>query len=95
MPEEHEIDIKENYIKQLDDELLSVLLKDRSSGKNIIWATDNYADRGEPYDSQQPITVKLITGRLGKVIRPRIDKSKKEQQLKNIVKKLASVKKKL
>lgn len=80
MPEEHEIDIKENYIKQLDDELLSVLLKDRSSGKNIIWATDNYAYRGEPYASQQPITVKLITGRLGKVIRPRIDKSKKEQQ---------------
>lgn len=80
MPEEHEIDIKENYIKQLDDELLSILLKDRSSGKNIIWATDNYADKGEAYDSQQPIMVNLITGRLGKVIRPRIDKSKKEQQ---------------
>ena len=80
MPEEHEIDIKENYIKQLDDELLSILLKDRSSGKNIIWATDIYADKGEPYDSQQPITVNLITGRFGKVIRPRIDKSKKEQQ---------------
>lgn len=81
MSEKHEIDIKENYIKQLDDELLSILLKDRSSGKNIIWATDNYADRGESYDSQQPITVKLITGRFGKVIRPRIDKSKKEQKI--------------
>lgn len=81
MFEEHEIDIRENYIKQLDDELLSILLKDRSSGKNIIWATDIYADKGEPYDSQQPITVSLITGRFGKVIRPRIDKSKKEQQL--------------
>lgn len=80
MSEEHEIDIRENYIKQLDDELLSILLKDRSSGKNIIWATDIYADKGEPYDSQQHITVSLITGRSGKVIRPRIDKSKKEQQ---------------
>lgn len=80
MSEEHEIDIRENYIKQLDDELLSILLKDRSSGKNIIWATDIYADKGEPYDSQQHITVSLITGRFGKVIRPRIDKSKKEKQ---------------
>ena len=80
MPEIHEIDIKENYIKQLDDELLSILLRDRSSGKNIIWATDIYADKGEAYDSQQAIKVDLITGRLGKVIRPRIDKSKKEQQ---------------
>lgn len=80
MSEKHEIDIKENYIKQLDDELLSILLKDRSSGKNIIWGTDNYADRGKLYDSQRPITVKLITGRLGKVIRPRINKSKKEQK---------------
>ena len=80
MSEEHEIDIKENYIKQLDDELLSILLKDRSSGRNIIWATNNYADKGESYDSQQPVTVSSITGRFGKVIRPRIDKSKKEQQ---------------
>ena len=80
MGELNESDIKENYIQQLDDDLLSILLKDRSSGKNIIWATDNYSDKGLSYEPINQITVKLITGRLGKVIRPRIDKSKKEQQ---------------
>ena len=81
MSEQPDIDIKENYIQCLDEELLSILLKDRSSGKNIIWATDIYAEKGSSYDSQEHITVKLITGRLGKVIRPRTDKSKKEQQI--------------
>lgn len=81
MTEHPDIDIKENYIKCLDDELLSILLKDRSSGKNIIWATDTYAEKGAQYDSWEPITVKLITGRYGKVIRPRIDKSQKEQKI--------------
>lgn len=76
-----DIDIRENYIKCLDSELLSILLKDRSSGKNIIWATDIYASKGASYDSPEPITVKLITGRFGKIIRPRIDKSQKEQKL--------------
>lgn len=37
-----QIDIKENYLYRLDHELLAILLKDRSSGKNTIWATDNY-----------------------------------------------------
>lgn len=81
MPEQPDIDIRENYIKCLDTELLSILLKDRSSGKNIIWATDIYASKGASYDSWEPITVKLITGRLGKIIRPRIDKSQKEQKI--------------
>ena len=76
-----DIDIRENYIKCLDTELLSILLKDRSSGKNIIWATDIYSSKGASYDSSEPITVKLITGRFGKIIRPRIDKSQKEQKI--------------
>ena len=81
MSKQPDIDIRENYIKCLDTELLSILLKDRSSGKNIIWATDIYASKGAAYDSTEPITVKLITGRFGKIIRPRIDKSQKEQKI--------------
>ena len=75
------IDIQENYNKCLDSDLLNILLKDRSSNKNIIWATDIYANKGTPYDSWEQITINLITGRLGKTIRPRIDKSEKEQKL--------------
>lgn len=77
----HEIDVKENYIKQLDENLLSILLKDKTSGKNIIWATDNYASKGTIYESYQHITSSSVTGRYGQVIKPRINKSKKEQQL--------------
>ena len=28
------------------EEVLAVLLKDRSTGRNFIWATDDYAARG-------------------------------------------------
>ena len=28
------------------EEVLAVLLKDRSTGRNLIWATDDYAARG-------------------------------------------------
>ena len=42
----NQIDINENRLYRLDHELLAILLKDRSSCKNIIWATDNYAHKG-------------------------------------------------
>ena len=50
-----------------------------SSGKNIVWATDNYEIKGDGYESYSSITVKAITGRRGNVIKPRVGKSKKEQ----------------
>lgn len=73
------IDIKENYIYHLDNELLSILLKDHSSGQNIIWATDNYASRGVGYQGNDQIAVWAITGHNGSIIKPRTEKSKKEQ----------------
>ena len=76
---EQKVDIKENYIYELDDKLLEILLKDRSSNKNIIWATDNYAFRGKGYYPHDHIALKSITGRNGLVIKPRVKKSKKEQ----------------
>lgn len=76
---EQKVDIKENYIYELDDKLLEILLKDHSSNKNIIWATDNYAIRGKGYYPHDHIALKTITGRNGLVIKPRVKKSKKEQ----------------
>ncbi len=74
------VDIKENYIYRLDNELLSILLRDRSSGKNIVWATDNYSSRGFGYQSYDHITIEAITGHRGNIIKPRTEKSKAEQQ---------------
>ncbi len=75
------IDIKENYVYQLNKSLLAILLKDRSSKKNIIWATDSYLKRGNGYFPLDNITVKAITGRNGVVIKPRVEKSKREQSV--------------
>ena len=79
MMDKNRIDIKENYIFQLDNELLSILLKDRSSKQNIIWATDNYAHKGFGYQCSDEITIVAITGHKGGVVKPRTEKSKKEQ----------------
>jgi len=73
------VDIKENYIYNIDNNLLKILLKDHSSNKNIIWATDNYKSRGSGYYEYESISIKSITGRNGLVIKPRVKKSKKEQ----------------
>ena len=74
------IDIKENELLKIDKNLLNILLKDRTTGRNIIWATDNYIKYGLEYYYNQPITIDLITGYKGSVIRPRVAKSKIEQQ---------------
>ena len=33
----------------IPEEVLAVLLKDRSTGRNLIWATDDYAERGKGF----------------------------------------------
>lgn len=73
------VDIKENDIYHLNKNLLEILLKDHSSQKNIIWATDNYSHRGSKYQYMDCIHTEAITGYKGNVIKPRTKKSKKEQ----------------
>lgn len=75
----NKVDIRENDILELDKALLPILLRDNSSKKNILWATDNYAYLGNDYQAQQQITEALITGDNGMVIRPRVSKTKEEQ----------------
>ena len=77
--ERTEIDLKENYLNWLNKDILAILLKDHSSHKNIIWATDNYAHKGPGYQKYDTIEISAITGYNGNVVRPRITKSKKEQ----------------
>ena len=80
MSTELNIDIKENEILKIDADLLEILLKDKTTGKNILWATDNYRKYGEKYNADQQIKIDLITGDNGSIIRPRVAKSKAEQQ---------------
>ena len=73
------VDIKENNIYQFDFELLSILLKDMTTGKNILWGTDNYLSRGNSYSPDREIKYEQITSYNGSIIKPRTKKSKVEQ----------------
>ena len=79
MKADERIDIKENIILELSEEILELLLIDRTTGKNIIFATDNYKKYGKGYNVKDKITIEKITGYNGNIIKPRIKKSKVEQ----------------
>ena len=74
-----QIDIKENYLYSFDVNLLKILLVDRTTRKNIIWATDAYAALGNQYQNDSQIIPSCITGLFGNVIKPRCDKTRSEQ----------------
>ena len=80
MIDTNSIDIKEDSIKRLDYELLTILLQDKSSGKNIIWATDDYSQNGYGFRRDDEIQIYAIVGNNGDIIRPRTAKTKQEQQ---------------
>ncbi len=74
------IDIREDYLLEKDN-LLEILLQDKTTGNNILWATDSYEQNGEKFTPLSPITSDLVTGKNGELIQPRALKSKEEQLL--------------
>jgi hypothetical protein len=62
-------------------EVLDVLLFDRTTNRNIIWATEDYEYLGEEYHSHLEIKPGLITGINSSVIQPRVTKNKEEQDI--------------
>ena len=86
MTKEIKVDIKENSILALDSMILNILLKDNSTGKNIIWATDNYVQYGEMYANDKQITLFSITGKNGNTIKPRVEKTKQSNLLVFVIK---------
>ncbi|MFI3307684.1 MAG: restriction endonuclease subunit M [Mycoplasmatota bacterium] len=78
---DEKIDVKENNIIKIEPDILEILLKDRTTNKNIIWATNNYINRGPLYTFDKEIKIEKITSFYGQVIKPRISKSKQEQLL--------------
>lgn len=56
------------------------LLRDRTTGRNIFWATNDYAEMGEGYGFDDEITIEAITGENEGVVKPRVLKSKENQK---------------
>ena len=64
---------------ELSPDVLAILLRDHTTGKNIFWATHDYETLGSEYDYHAEILPHLITGEHSKVIQPRVLKSKENQ----------------
>jgi len=63
--------------RSLPRKLLDILLKDMTTGRNILWACDEYMQYGNKYKAGCPITRDLITRKNNKnIIQPRILKEK-------------------
>ena len=58
---------------------LKLLLQDKTTKKNIIWATDSYASFGEAYTDRSQITENQLKKMNYKMIQPRISKDMEQQ----------------
>ena len=70
---------KETGLPGLPPEVLPILLRDHTTGRNIFWATHDYEALGSQYDYHAEILPQLITGEHSMVVRPRVLKTKENQ----------------
>lgn len=73
------LDLDEQTLWDSNPLVLEALLADRTTGDYIVWATDDYAERGLHFEANREITPALVTGVNADVIKPRIAKSKEAQ----------------
>lgn len=76
--QKYDIDILESVLRK-KGVLLNVLLADRTTKKNIIWATDSYEYLGKFFFPTSQMKSDLVTGKYRLLIQPRAAKSLEEQ----------------
>ena len=74
------IDISEESLAKESADLLKILLKDRTTKKNIVWATHSYELLGKGFAPSDRINPSKVTGNYANLIQPRSEKSKYEQK---------------
>ena len=57
-----------------------ILLQDKATKQNIIWATDSYKQLGYEYSDNSQIQVDLISGINKWIVEPRVQKHIEQQQ---------------
>ena len=75
----NDIDVLEQDIANYSYPILKILLLDRTTGRNIIWASDDYYHLGELYQAQKQIMPDLIIGNNTRLIQPRTAKTQTSQ----------------
>lgn len=73
------IDVIEQHIADRSMELLKILLKDKTTGNYIKWATDNYVSIAGLYKPESEMEPAQIIGNFTNLIQPRVSKSSTEQ----------------
>lgn len=74
------IDISEEKLAMEAADLLKILLKDRTTKKNIVWATHSYELLGKGFAPSDRVTPSRVTGTYANLIQPRSEKSKYDQK---------------
>lgn len=74
------LESKDRIVIREEPELIELLLKDRTTRKNIIWATDSYTKLGDQYNPTDQIKPHLVTNGAGHLIKPRSEKAIDEQK---------------
>lgn len=73
------INIQDDIIRLHAAGLLTRLLADKTTGRNIMWATDVYAEHGTRYERNEQIMPELITGTNTGIIKTRARKAFEQQ----------------
>lgn len=73
------IDLVERLVRHYGIDTLKSLLRDRSTGKNIIWADSEYVKLGTGYEPYDEITIPKITCQRYGTIEPRVAKDADKQ----------------
>ena len=73
------INIQDDIIRLHSAGLLSRLLADKTTGRNIMWATDAYAEHGAKFERNEQIMPELIIGTNTGIIKTRARKAFEQQ----------------
>ena len=76
---EAKADVQSDLMRAERRHVLKTLLQDKTSKRNILWATDTYAELGPAYSRGSQITPALITGKHSYLIRSRAQKRQEQQ----------------
>lgn len=73
------INLTEDIERYTKNGVLDILLCDKSTGNNIVWATSAHTDRGSNYIPESEISKEAITGQNIGVIKARAEKAAEDQ----------------
>lgn len=77
-----QVDVSEQHFLEYDKKVLETLLMDRTTGRNILWGTDDYcrSEKDSEYAHDSEIQIDLITAEHEGMIKPRALKSHDAQK---------------